>query len=68
MVCFQCVDTLVFAPKHAKGMSLRYDAIFIRAFGKLISEDWFFAEGERFLSFWRCHRPRKRAALGVWGG
>ena len=23
---------------------------------------WFFAEGERFLSFWRCHRPRKRAA------
>ena len=29
---------------------------------------WFFAEGERFLSFWRCHRPRKRAALGVWCG
>ena len=28
----------------------------------------FFAEGERFLSFWRCHRPRKRAALGVWCG
>ena len=26
----------------------------------------FFAEGERFLSFWRCHRPRKRAALGLW--
>ena len=24
---------------------------------------WFFAEGERFLSFWRCHRPRKRASL-----
>ena len=22
---------------------------------------WFFAEGERFLSFWQCHRPR-------WGG
>ena len=22
---------------------------------------WFFAEGERFLFFWRCHRPR-------WGG
>ena len=21
---------------------------------------WFFAEGERFLSFWRCHRPRWR--------
>ena len=27
----------------------------------LISEDWFFAEGERFLSFWRCHRPRWRS-------
>ena len=26
----------------------------------------FFAEGERFLSFWRCHRPRKRAALVMW--
>ena len=21
---------------------------------------WFFAEGERFLSFWRCHRPPQR--------
>ena len=29
---------------------------------------WFFAEGEWFLSFWRCHRPRKRAALVMWGG
>ena len=28
----------------------------------------FFAEGERFLSFWRCHRPRKRAALVMWCG
>ena len=33
--------------------------IFLFAFSdNLISEDWFFAEGERFLSFWRCHRPR----------
>ena len=29
---------------------------------------WFFAEGERFFSFWRCHRPRKRAALVMWSG
>ena len=29
---------------------------------------WFFAEGDRFLSFWRCHRPRKRAALVMWCG
>ena len=37
-------------------------ALFLFAFSdSLISEDWFFAEGERFLSFWRYHRPR-------WGG
>ena len=28
VVYFQCVDTLAFAPKHAEGMSLRYDALF----------------------------------------
>ena len=47
----------------------RDSGIFIFAFSdNLISKYWFFAEGERFLSFWRCHRPRKRAALGcvVW--
>ena len=33
VVYFQCVDTLLFASKHAKGMSLRYDTIFIRTFG-----------------------------------
>ena len=27
-VCFRRVDTLLFAPKHAEGMSLRYDALF----------------------------------------
>ena len=43
--------------------------LFLFAFSdNLISEDWFFAEGERFLSFWRCHRPRKRAALVMWCG
>ena len=66
LVCFKCVDTLLFASKHAKGMSLRYDAPFLRFSDKLISENWFFVKGERFLSFWRCHRPRQRAALGVW--
>ena len=49
-MCFQCVDTLLFASKHAKGMSLRYDAIFALS-DNLISEDWFFAEGERFFPF-----------------
>ena len=65
-------DALInFAAKHAKGMSLRYDAppivtvinhricqckknsgIFIFTFSdNLISEDWFFAEGERFYPF-----------------
>ena len=32
LVCSQCVDTLLFASKHAKGMSLRYDATVICAF------------------------------------
>ena len=27
LVCFQCVDTLVLASKHAEGMSLRCDVI-----------------------------------------
>ena len=29
---------------------------------------WFFAEGERILSFWRCHRPRLGGRVGdvVW--
>ena len=58
LVCFKCVDILLFASKHAKGMSLRYDTPFLRFLDNLISENWFFAEGERFLSFWRCHRPR----------
>ena len=29
---------------------------------------WFFADGEWFLSFWRCHRPRGERGVGgvVW--
>ena len=27
LVCFQCVDTLVFESKHAEGMSIRCDVI-----------------------------------------
>ena len=47
--------------------SITHLGIFIFALSdNLISKNWFFAEGERFLSFWRCHRPRKRSALGVW--
>ena len=29
LACFQCADTLLFAAKHAKGMSLRYGVIII---------------------------------------
>ena len=29
LVCWKCTDILLFASKHAKGMSLRYDAILI---------------------------------------
>ena len=32
LVCFQCVDTLVFESKHAEGMSLRCDVICARAY------------------------------------
>ena len=53
LACFKCADT--FASKHAKGMSLRYDAILALS-DNLISEDWFFAEGEWFLSFWRSQK------------
>ena len=28
---------------------------------------WFFAEGDRFLSFWRCHRPRWRGRRWWYG-
>ena len=48
LLCSQCVDTLLFASKHARGMSLRYDAILVLS-DNLISEDWFFAEGEWFF-------------------
>lgn len=27
VICFRCVDTLLFALKHAEGMSLRHGAI-----------------------------------------
>ena len=67
LACFQCADKLYQRnmPKACPYVMVRF--LFVLS-DKLISEDWFFAEGERFLSFWQCHRPRKRAALGVWGG
>ena len=37
LACFQCVDTLLFASKHAEGMSLRYGvAIFDVCEGGLV--------------------------------
>ena len=57
LVCFKCVDILLFASKHAKGMSLRYDTPFLRFLDKLISENWFFAEGELFFVFFVSVHP-----------
>ena len=63
------VPPIVTVINHRICQCKKNSGIFIFTFSdNLISEDWFFAEGERFLSFWRCHRPRKRAALGVWCG
>ena len=43
----------------------RNSGLFLFTFSdNLISEDWFFAEGERFLPFWRYHyRPSPRLIL-----
>ncbi len=51
-------------PYHAKSF---WDLIQLFS-KKSFYHQGFFAEGERFLSFCRCHRPRKRAALVMWCG
>ena len=63
------VPPIVTVINHRICVGKRNSGIFLFVLSdNLISEDWFFAEGERFLSFWRCHRLRKRAALGLWCG
>ena len=64
---FCMVGTRHFRPRQM--IDIQYDITIIG--GREVSRPyrvWFFAEGERFLSFWRCHRPRKRAALVLWCG
>ena len=42
-------------------IDIQYDATIMG--GREVSHPyriWFFAEGERFLSFWRCHRDLVR--------
>ena len=71
--CFQCVDTLLFASisrtiLHGRDAILRVRDKWLII--NMVSQLWadvkyhvpteFFAEGEWFLSFWRCHRPRWR--------
>ena len=47
-------------------VDIQYDIIVMG--GREVSRPywvWFFAEGEWFLSFWRCHRPRGEGGVGV---
>ena len=68
LACFQCTDTLLFAAKHAKGMSLRYgvfgDLTPFEEFGALFTNNpcyyqGFFAEGERFYPWSNVEYPRR---------
>jgi len=34
LACFQCTDSLLFAAKHAKGMSLRYGVVLVILYKK----------------------------------
>ena len=73
LACFQCVDTLLFASisltiLHGRDAILRVRDKWLII--NMVSQLWadvkyhvptgIFAEGEWFLSFWRCHRPRWR--------
>ena len=47
-------------------VDIQYDIIVLG--GREVSRPywvWFFAEGEWFLSFWRCHRPSGEGGVGV---
>ena len=49
-------------------IDIQYDATIMG--GREVSHPyriWFFAEGERFLSFWRCHRALVRGGRYVCG-
>ena len=43
--CFQCTDKLLFAPKHAKGMSLRYGVIVLRNLMRLFTKKSCYHQG-----------------------
>ena len=45
LACFQCADKLQFAPKHAKGMSLRYGVIVLENLMRLFTKKSFYYQG-----------------------
>ena len=45
LACFQCADKLQFAPKHAKGMSLRYGVIVLEKLMRLFTKKSFYYQG-----------------------
>ena len=78
LACFQCTDTLLFAAKHAKGMSLRYgvfedltpfkkfDAVFYQE--TILSSGVFRREtASGFYPWGNVVSPRKRVAEGLCG-
>ena len=83
LACFQCTDTLLFAAKHAKGMSLRYGVFMSQLFsGKdivlgglmrffkeiILSSGVFRREtASGFYPWGKVESPRKRVAEGLGG-
>ena len=79
LACFQCTDTLLFAAKHAKGMSLRYDVLgYLTPFKKfdafyyqaaMVSSGVFRrATASGFYPWGKVEGPRERVAEGLCGG
>ena len=71
LACFQCVDTLPFASKHAEGMSLRYGVErlpLLPTNNSLCSSGVFRREtASGFYPWGKVEGPRKRVAEGLCG-
>ena len=65
LVCFQCVDTLVFESKHAEGMSLRCDApsLIVAGMNHRISSRFTQIQQEDYLWEFMLIRGRKKTPI-----
>ncbi len=74
LVCFQCVDTLVFVLKHAEGMSLRCDVICALAYcgwhesSHIIKAHTDCTDLTGFLCGWEISRMDKPSQVLPWEG